>query len=249
MNVVAAVTISVYFVGLVNFSGEGSTREVVVPRAFAPVSRPPVTLEGHRPDIIINPLTKEDCRKLGGGMFVPIGKCPIFNVKGKHITLPAGTPSSLDASAHNIPKLKTLCSAVSGIKKEYLDDPTKYAVRLTLNSGKLDSCVDGSAWGSRLTLTDSDGKVTIEDKILKTKETVTLTEGTSIYLVNRPTSSPLTSGKEHFWWHYVIAEGATEFTGLPTVGPSGSVCHGAPAHDHWEPPAASGLGCSNSQYP
>jgi hypothetical protein len=245
MNLAATVTISVYFVGLVNFSGTGATREVVAPLATTPVIYGGVTLQAHRTDVVLTGLTAAECATLGGGSLIfPGGKCLLTGVVGKRITLPTGSPLPLDTSAHNIPKLTALCPAVSGIKDEYLVQPAKYAVRMTLDSGTLDTCVDGKAWGSRLVLTANDGKVTIGDK------TVTVDSGATIHIMNRPLVHTATSGPEHFFWHYVIAKDATGCVNVPTTPPSGSGCPLAIGqNDPKSHPAASGLGCSNSTYP
>lgn len=257
MSLTAAVTITVYFVGLVNFSAKGDGREVVAPRATTAITRTPpahtaVTLEVHQPEIVISGLVEDGaCGRLGGVMVFPGGRCRIFPASGRFITLPTGTPTPLDTTAHVIPKLKTLCSDVSGIKREYLDDPKKYGVRLDLTSGVLTTCRDGAAWSSKLVLGDTNGKLTVEDRIAKTNVAVTLADGATIHLLNRPTTTSATSGKEHFWWHYVIAENATACIAMPTTPAAGDACPAALLHDqgHGPHPAASGLGCSNSQYP
>jgi hypothetical protein len=256
MNPLATVTITVYFVGLINFSGAGGTRDVVAPLATTSVERtpgmsPPVTLEPHRPDIVITRISDSNCRRLTTKPLNSDGQCALFGVSGMRITLPSGTPHPLVASDHNVPKLKTLCPAISGINREYLDDPTKYAVRLTLDSGTLANCKNGAAWGSCLTLADSNGKVKFEDMKVTPKVTteVTLNEGAVIYIQNSPAMDHGSSGPEHFWWHYVIAKDAAGCTAMPTAAPTGGDCQLAGVRHSDPHPAASGLGCSNSQYP
>jgi hypothetical protein len=262
MNLATTITITVYFLGLVSFSpGSGTTREVVAPFASPSITLtvppvPPVALQVHQADIVISGVSPGDCSSLGGFIALPSGKCTILGVQGRFITLPAGTPSPLDTSAHNVPKLTALCPAITGIKPVYLTDPEKYAVRLTLSSGTLDSCQNGAAWGSRLVLGDVpvNSELKVEDKIAGKTTTLKLSSDTTIHIMNGPTTHPATSGAEHFWWHYVIANNTAKCTALPTSTPTGSPCAAAfAARSHSQQsggqPAATGLGCSNSQYP
>ena len=258
MNLATTITITVYFLGLVNFSPgkkadgtpDNATREVVAPLANTATPRTVgtdhVTLQPHRADIVISGVPAAQCSSF------PDSKCEIREAKGMFITLPAGT-ASLDTSAHNVPSLTDLCrgGGITGIKDEYLNDPKMYAVRLTLTSGKLSTCANGMSWASCLVLTAPvNSELKVEDEITNTTRKLTLSSDTIIYIDNHPPMPPPMSGKEHFWWHYAIAKDAENCTELPKAGPPPTPrCLLPRRFAHLGGPAATGLGCSNSQYP
>jgi hypothetical protein len=243
----AAVTITVYFYGLVNFSGTGNTREVVAPLVPAAVTTGTTTLMPHGADIVI--------RGFKGTCPLPLligDACTVTSVTGTVVKLPAAKPDPLELTDafKELPALKTLCTGITGIKPEYLTDPGKYAVRLTLDSGTLDACAYGAAWGSSLVLNVEVPSGTDSVPVVIGATTVQLKNGAVMYIRNRPTVASAASGLEHFGWFYVMAKDSGTCDGLPTVAPPAIKCPPAFGTTHsGSHPAATGLGCSNSTYP
>lgn len=244
------VTITVYFYGLLNFSGTGTTREVVAPLVMEEGSIGTTELVPHGADIVIRKL-KGGCTTLPGSIMVG-DACVLTPVGGTVIELPSAGSLVLTDKFKELPSLKTLCENVSGIKPEYLTNSDKYAVRLSLSSGMLDACAYGAAWGSSLLLKVPSATGSVPLKITyKTgvEKTVELNNGATVFIRNRPENDSGASGIEHFGWYYQIAKDPGTCDGLPTAAPPAKPCPPAFGTAHRDHDAASGLGCSNSTYP
>lgn len=260
MNLAAAVTIAVYFVGLVNFyPRSGGGREVILPLATTRKVHE-VTLETHTANIVIT--------ELDGGAAActmpwqwkdadpmdptSVASCTIEGVSGQEMTLPPSSQTfSTTVFDRDVPKLKSLCCAIGDIDHDYLTDRNQYAVRLTLTNGTLGACKAGSAWVSTLTLDGNTGAFSISGSA-GTKNG-TLKDQAVVYIINAPPFPPDPSQEKHFWWYYVMYTGATGCTNLPgTTREAADVCPDgvvlAMAH-HFGIPGASSAGCSNTAYP
>jgi hypothetical protein len=152
-----ALMVTVYFVGLVNFY-QGN--EVVIPRAPSGVERNGVMLHPHAAAIFIKGLAggEGNCGPLLGGDLKD-GLCKVAIAGGTIVTLPPPPSKASKAKSRSIkndagiPSLSRLCGGISDIKKAYLTDPAKYAVRTTIQKGTLNACTYEKQWVSYLTTT------------------------------------------------------------------------------------------------
>lgn len=255
----AATTVTIYFIGLVTFyQPPGATnddREVIVPMAKAVTSHLLLPLARHEAKVEIEKLTggSTTCGTIPGGKYSEDPSedtCTVtIGTSGITIKLPAsGTGLSL-ASNFAIPKLtsSSVCPAISRIKNEYLTNPSYYAVRMKADQGTLHPCRDGSAWGTKLALTDSGTTYPIEIA----GKSVTLDPG-AVITVKNTAAGASTWEIDHFWWYYKMFEGSAACMKLPCAEPGSAIpaCPvSASARHHGDLWGASGIGCSNTDYP
>lgn len=250
MDIAAAVTLTFYFIGLVNFHDrtEGRIgREVIVPAA-ASGTYAGVALEAHQADLVITGFQggKTACETNGWtwkDADAPLPEtCIIESVSQKVLTLPTSADAFDASNFGSLPKLTSFC-CLSDLDSKYLTNPAHSALRVTITNGALSGCTDGGAWVSRLGITATSDKFTFDGK------TLTLDDGAVVYVINSPPHPPDPAHEKHFYWYYVLY-GATSCRGLPPT-PAGSACPDTVLaltyrHGH---PAASGVGCSNTGYP
>jgi hypothetical protein len=261
MNVVAA-TVTVYFIGLVNFQDvEEGGRKVILPLANVARTHKTETLKPHVASIEITDITKAQCSNFGSKKWTAASPgdpattpptpptpsiCLVTPLSGVAITLPAtGTTFSTTTEFDKIPKLQSLCGAITGMKPEF-DLPANYAAKLTLTSGQLDAYRAESAWVSRIELTSSPAVLTLDDK------SVELPDGAIVRLRNEPVpGGSAGTDQQHFWWYYVMSENGTDCVGIPDAA-SSAHAHSAPRGRRGHPddsPAVSSPGCSNTNFP
>lgn len=253
MNLTAA-TVTIYFIGLVNFQADGGGYEVIAPMATTPVEYNGKKLDAHQATIAIT--STSGCGALGS-CTIPVA------TTGKIVEVVSPTgPLTTTARFQAIPKLTRFCSL--RVDDAFRRDPRKYAVRMTIGNGELDACRNGDAWISRLTV-KSDDPDTVGLKIGGVA--VTLNDGAVVRIFNTPVAH---GGDEdrHFWWYYVMHASDGKCSGrpgspgknCPVVPPATTAaacpCDGGVAvppaaaqGGHKPAPAASGAGCSNTQYP
>lgn len=256
MNLATA-TVTVYFIGLVNFYAESGKREVIVPMTPRDTEyEEGVKLVPHRADIVIKEWSgaaTTDCTvKLRGTPSggTPATTCTVTNVKGKIITLPVPSVPTLSSSANfdKVLKLPDGCSALPELDRSYLTDKEKYAIRTTLTKGALHSCLNGSSWYSHITLAGTNGNFTIGDS--DGSVTVTLDDKTVVEIRHEPHSGETGTERQHFGWHYLMYKIPASCAIDPPT-PEPVTCEAtleARGHRHIFP-FASGIGCSNTQYP
>lgn len=257
MNILAA-TVTVCFIGLVHFHNvvDETGGDVIVPTT-PPADRRGVTLVEHRADIVVQGFsgTESKCKDdLGGDEWLATPPTCIFkDLSATRVELP-GSSSSLDdfdatPRFGDIPRLKNVCTGTPGtdigaLKDEYKASGTGYAVRVALTKGMLDACPNGAAWEAILTLQHASGPFKIGG------QEVPLQTNAVIKIINAPEpavhSEDPAEEKKHFWWYYKMYTGADTCEGMPvamtrTCPPAMSKCRG---HD-----AATGVGCSVTQYP
>lgn len=245
-----AVTITVSFVGLINFQEMPGGRKVIVP--MAPDERVVAMkkLVPHRADLVITGLSTTACGNLA--TLVPATKwsattstCTLSGLSGHEIVLPAPAPADFQMTDNfkAIPKLSQLCTGIGG-----LNPALGQAVTLTITHGKLDAALNGQAWISRLELTAPTGNFTLKKGT--DSKTVILEHGAAVTLHNAPVIMDSgTTEEQHFWWYYVMYQNTSGCTRLPTVRrTAGEARSRLPAHLH-DHPVASGVGCSNTGYP
>ena len=254
MNLTAA-TITVWFVGLINFHGGGGGRDVIVPLTPAGKVYRGETLEPHSCNVVIRKLTagKSGCDALEGVWKAPPAPaeptCTVFDVSQKTITLPSSSARFITSPGNFdlVPKLTDLCSGLADLPDADVHDATKHAAIVTITNGKLDACMNGHAWVSNLILTGTTGDLVIGDKA------ASLDHDAVVVIRNAPISSGGTH-KQHFWWYYALYNdtgtcGGKIRDGLPGEEESP---HGCPAEVIAflrDIDTASGVGCSNTGYP
>jgi len=243
----SAIKVTIVFIGLVHFRTPAppatAGREVLLPLATSPArTYAGKKLHPHRADIVITGLDGglTACKTLGGIWKSGTGRkpatCTVEGVSEKAITLPAST-TPFDASGFRLPKLKELCPGISDLKPGL-----RHAASFAITAGTLQSCTHDGAWVSTLDLDSALGKLSIGTA------TVTLKDGAVVKIVNAPPVMPAHAEEEaHFWWYYTMYEGMTTCSALPAKAPAGSRCPpGIVAHGLH---GASGVGCSNTDYP
>ena len=254
MNLTAA-TITVYFMGLINFHGE-ARRDVIVPLTPDGKVYRMKTLEPHHAEVVIEGLTagSTGCTDLEGTWVDPPGPPPptcTVNVSRKRITLPSSSAGfTTTDNVKRLPKLTRLCSGLGDLSAADVADATKHAAVLTLAGGELDSCLYGDAWVSSLTLplTGTTGTLSIGTK------SASLDDKAIVKIKNTPAGTGGTH-EQHFWWYYVLYKdtgtcGAPAGLGLPEPDDQDPIdCTGAVLAVIQELDAASGVGCSNTGYP
>ncbi|HEX6101107.1 MAG TPA: hypothetical protein VF432_32625 [Thermoanaerobaculia bacterium] len=250
MNLTAA-TVTVYFIGVVNFYDPRTTevtREVVVPLASSATSvYATLPLKPHVAQLIVTGIDgtdpQKDCQDKLGGQW-SADTCTVAPVSGRKITLPAST-ETLDTSGFSgVPNLRTLCKTMGGIKRRYLDTAASYAARLTLKTGTLGVCSKDKAWVAKLILTDPTGELSLNGDgngvKLKDKAVVQIANLTSV------------GGSElsHFSWHYKMYDTPVQCSALPQspTAQNADPCPDDIVHFHGLV-SASGVGCSPTQYP
>jgi len=258
--VVVAATVTVYFIGLVNFQTTGTGRKVILPLANVPRAHQTELLEAHEASIEITHLGKSECDKLGPGQTWTAADttrtpptpslCVVSGLSGAGVTLPTtGTSFRTTMEFDKIPKLRTLCPAITRMRPRF--ETTDYAVKLTLDSGELDAYQAGSAWVSRIALTSTPAKLVMSRGT--TNKEVELSEGAVVRLRNEPKSGTSGTDEQHFWWYYVMAENSCDCENIPAGAASSLHAHsanrGLPEFDPDSWPAASGPGCSNTNFP
>ena len=254
MIIEAAVT--VYFVGLVNFYKPtlSHRREVIVPLTSSGHS----SLVAHQTTItIVGLVGKEDdkaCRDDLHGTWDPAGTCTVPNVSGQVIKFKTTSSGPADVATtggfDGIPGIKApaLCPSAKDIDPSFLKDPAKYAVRLTIEHGNLDACINGKAWVSFLTtdLTTGTPNFAIGTTSL------TLSPDAVVKIVNIPSGAD-TRPLAHFGWYYQMYVGAEKCTNIPAE-PACSMkdpptCPHCPSTFARGIGASGDVGCSNSGYP
>jgi len=257
MNITAA-TITIYFVGIVNFQTAGTGREVFVPLGKTGVKHKSLDLVPHDASIVITGWSgaAANCRAVGGTLS-GTSTCTIPVAAGTSVRLPPSTEKfTTTARFEQIPKLKTqLCSDVGSPRPDF-----PYALRMTIERGTLDACRHGDAWISNLTLTDATSN-TIEIRI--GSQSVSLDDRAVVRIFNTPRGAHM-SEEQHFWWYYAMRQGGEGCTSLPAKPPAdcppvASTARAACpcprivldwADERGRPhPAATGVGCSNTNYP
>lgn len=246
MNLTAA-TITVYFIGLMNFHGEGGGgRDVIVPLTPKGTFYRSKELEPHLANVVISGIPESECNKLNGNWASPT--CTVSDVSRKAIKLPSSTDGFMTTGNFNrLPKLqRQLCTGLADLLPADIS-ATKHAALLTITNGTLDACTNGDAWISKLTMTfDEPGKLEIGAK------EANVGHETVVAIMNVPIGSGGTH-EQHFWWYYVLYKDTAGTCGAPAG-------HGLPAPDRagcddpvlgklLELDAASGVGCSNTGYP
>ena len=132
--------------------------------------------------------------------------------------------------------MEDLCSGVT-FDDGYKTDAKKHAAILTLDSGTLNACTDGSAWVAYLTLDSPTGKLRIGS------ESADLNAGAVVWITSEPADgADVSTPEKHFWWHYVMY-GGSHCRALPESTTEGHSSCGVdiPTHHHG---AASGAFCS-----
>lgn len=243
-----AVTVTVYFVGLVNFYKPSlGTREVILPLATTSIRTLGVDLAAHTGSVIIDKgIDSAGCATLLGSWNGTICIVPHAEIVGKKIVLSASTttPLVIDSNFEKLPTLQTLCTGLGALNKN-LSNPSEFTARLTLTTGTLNTCIVGDALVSYLTYESTDGKFSIGGK------TATLT-GTEAMVEISNHASGSTDGRVHFWWYYTLYNNSSSCTNMPCrVCNCDTSIQACPREiiDHHGSLAASGVGCSNSAYP
>lgn len=243
-----AATITVYFIGLVNFhQAEGQPLEALLPLTTPAEAamRAEESLPVHHVNIVITGLAAgSTCTSLGGDWSGESDKiCTVKVPDGATITLPRSSAALTRVEPFgSLPRLKTtLCSSITGLK-----GTNQYAARVSLPTGQLGACKSGRSWISRLTLTGTSDAFRIGDK------SAILDTGAIVYLMHAPArSSAGSSDEQHFRWYYTMYAGAERCTALPSISGDDFKCDAAvraTAHRHGDP-FASGVGCTNTVYP
>lgn len=260
MNIVAA-TVTVYFVGLVNFyPGSRPGREVILPVALkgSGVKHQEEELKGHQAMIWIpgDSLStgSTGCGNLGGTWDDPNPAttgdefCSVtLTGFGKTVSLDTPTgPFVEDAAFGKVPKISNLCCAITGIDSDYWTDDTKYAARMWIENGTLSACTHNREWVSSLNV-GTTGLLKITDRS-GTKSANLVNNGK--FTISHEMDDAAGVGWEehrHFWWFYKMYVNAEKCTAVPSVPNPPAPCSGIPMpmiHTF-----ASGVGCSNSAYP
>jgi hypothetical protein len=238
---VTLATVTVYFVGLVNFRSVGSTSaEVIVPLATSTnTEHQGIRLAPHRADVVITGFagTRGDCPgDYVDATTVTPAICTIKNLSNQTIVLPTSSSPALTTSGFDIPHLKNvLCKDVDAVS-------SGYAATMTIKDGTLQACRDDQAWVSYLTIANASNKIKIG------ANEYTLSTSTPVIEILNAPNPPDTrgDGKRHFWWYYAMYTKSSECQALPDVLATSGTCPADfPRHFH----AASGVGCSNTQYP
>jgi hypothetical protein len=246
MNLIAA-TVTVYFMGLVNFHDPTTTspsREVIVPLASATGARYGTqVLQPHQARVVLTGLSggSSACTSLGGSYADP--ECTV-DLSGKTITLPASANAlSVDSHFADIPRLTSLCPGMRGIREAYLRDAGSYAARLTLTTGDLSACKNGDARIAKLTITTATPSFTIDGVA-----TVQLDDNAVVRIANIAASTA-TDERAHFMWHYKMHDTPIFCTKLPEP-PAAALPRCPDGIPDFHPiHTASGVGCTPTQYP
>jgi hypothetical protein len=243
---VAMMAVTVYFVGLVNLVEPCGTegREVIVPLTAPSVSRKGMALDPHRADIVIHGLTgrQTDCETtLGGTWDSALSDCTLSSLSGQVVALTGSSEKFTRGARYvSIPRLVATCPRIGAIDRDYLTDPSKYALRMTITHGKLNACTNGNAWVTYLTTTATTLSI-------GGRPSVTLSADAYVKITNQSTLMPEGPSKAHFWWYYRMYTEADSCETVPTAPTTAELdpCP-APVGFHG---ASGDVGCSNSNYP
>jgi hypothetical protein len=211
----AAIKVTVYLVGLVNFYHieNASDRNVYLLKTTSGVVYQGVALVEHHPLVEIQGLKGGEaaCKKRGAswnGL-----ACVVKNLPGKTaIELPKSTTELhiIEQRFNLVPTLAGQCPGAT-MKPTAL---TEYAAVVTPTSGTLDLCTYKGGLVTYLGLDNASGDLVIGGKHFP------LTDGARVYVSNSPMEphgGPANSGA-HFFWYYTILN-----------LPAGGTCNKVPA--------------------
>ena len=253
MNLTAA-TITIYFIGLVNFDAlhpgppVDPTRgyEALVPLATAvpPPEFQTFTLQRHEAKLVIAkwPSGATECTTTLNGNWAA-GECTLSPLTGSVIQVAGTGPFSTTTDFDNVPRLKTHCATLGA-----RDSAFPLAAQLEMTHGTLDACLQGKAWAAALTVNVDAQHLDFDVDGNK----VSLPNGAIVTISNEPIGTPSVVQEEHFFWHYVMRQNASTCTlPLPGTGSSEITCRVKyPDLDHHHSiPSVTGVGCSVTAYP
>ncbi len=262
MNITAA-TVTVYFVGLIHFynvqpAGErtAGSGDVYVPQATSTKAMHGLTLAPHRAYVVVNGFdsTRGSCTGLGGTPGSTASECTFENVTAAtEVALPitAATPElRIGEGFRTVPKLEETCpperAASIGPMRPAIAGGD-YAIHVSLSRGALDACTPKVPWVSFLAIENAANTFSLGG----TNVPLVMADTTSIEIRSEPRQhDPDTSDvvqKSHYWWYYTMYVNAGACDGLPSSATSAACPPDfelSRAH-----PYATGIGCSNTQYP